>query len=68
MTDGFERCPFCGEQERIDYAYTTKSTIGVWVRCDGCGAAGPIFYAIKGNGGIGGAEKLALEGWNRRMA
>lgn len=60
-----KQCPFCGSST-LEFAYTLKRSVGVWVKCEICGCGGSIQFATVANGGIHGAEQMAVESWNRR--
>lgn len=52
MAETLEPCPFCGSAE-----VSVKTTISVYaVRCDGCGAQGPLVVQ----------HQEAREAWNTR--
>lgn len=59
-------CPFCGSSTQ-DLEYTPKRSLGIWVKCRTCGCGGAIHFATVKNGGLEGAEQMAIDSWNRRV-
>jgi len=66
MIKGALPCPFCGEEEDLNFGHGTKDREGTptWVYCGTCGAQGPWTYCSK----EGDRTFLVVErGWNKRV-